>query len=600
MPPLPLAKAAKIASSDPWGNRLRPLHETTDRGRGCVEWGAVAHFDTVIRGGILVDGRRMPRVRADVGIKSGKIAEIGSLRSSDADRVLDASGMVVAPGFVDLHTHYDAQIFWDPYCTMAGWHGVTSLVACNCGFGFAPMRTEDRERAMLSMTRVESIPLAAMKAALPWTWESFPEMLAAIAARPKAVNFGALLPLCPLLTYVLGAERAKQGVLPTDAEHAELRRLLREAMEAGASGWSAQRMEEGSGADQQKDYDGSPMVSDLMHKETCYELAREIGAFSRGFIQLTAACKGGGTTSFCEEVAKAAGRPLLFNAVIAFQHYPDIHKRQLQWLERCRKRGLPIYGQGFTTDAGHTFSFEDWNLYDEMPAWREATTGSVAERLAKLSDPGRRPALRGSKPYLSGAFEDIVVAEGFSAETQRWRDWQIRDIAEQLNKHPVDALLDLACADGLGTIFFSVSPTDTRGGYREVMTDPSVLPGVSDGGAHVRFLTAGRYPTETIIRAARDGDVMSLEDVHAKLSALPAYVAGYRDRGTLEVGKAADVVVYDLENLEVLPVEKLEDQPGGEWRRVQRAKGYRFILVNGEVTIEEDRELGRHPGQMLR
>jgi N-acyl-D-aspartate/D-glutamate deacylase len=371
-------------------------------------------------------------------------------------------------------------------------------------------------------------------------------------------------------------------------------------MQAGASGWSAQRMEEGSGADQQKDFDGSPMVSDVMHKQTCYELAQEIGAFSRGFIELTAACKGGGTTAFCEEVAKHARRPVLFNAVIAFEHYPDIHKKQLRWLERCRERGLPIYGQGFTTDAGHTYSFEDWNLYDEMPAWREATTGSVAERLAKLSDPQRRPALRDSKPYLSGAFEDIVVAEGFSPETERWKDWQIRDIAEQLGKHPVDALLDLACADELKTVFFSVSPTDTQGGYREVMTDPSVLPGVSDGGAHVRFLTAGRYPTETIIRAAREGDVMSLEDVHAKLSALPAYVAGFRNRGTLEVGKAADIVVYDYENLEVLPVEKLEDQPGGEWRRVQRAKGYRFILVNGEVTIEEDRELGRHSGQMLR
>jgi N-acyl-D-amino-acid deacylase len=560
----------------------------------------VALFDTAIRGGILVDGRRMPRVRADVGIKDGRIAEIGAIPASDADRVLDASGMIVAPGFIDLHTHYDAQIFWDPYCSMAGWHGVTSLVACNCGFGFAPMREADRERAMLSMTRVESIPLAAMKVGLPWTWESFPEMLAAIAALPKAVNFGALLPLCPLLTYVLGAERAKAGVLPTDREHTELRRLLREAMEAGASGWSAQRMEEGSGADQQKDFDGSPMVSDVMHKETCYELAREISTFSRGFIQLTPACKGGGTTAFCEEVAKNAMRPVLFNAVIAFEHYPDVHKKQLQWLGRCRERGLAIYGQGFTTDAGHTYSFEDWNLYDEMPAWREATTGSVAERLAKLSDPERRPALRKSKPYLSGAFEDIVVAEGFSPETQKWQEWQIRDIAEQLGKHPVDTLLDLACADDLKTVFFSVSPTNTLDGYREVMTDPSVLPGVSDGGAHVRFLTAGRYPTETIIRAARGSDVMSLEEVHAKLSAMPAYVAGFRDRGTIEVGKAADIVVYDYENLEVLPVEKLEDQPGGEWRRVQRAKGYRFILVNGEVTIEEDRELGRYSGQMLR
>jgi N-acyl-D-amino-acid deacylase len=560
----------------------------------------VARFDIAILGGILVDGRRMPRVRADVGIKDGRIAEIGNLRASDASRVLDASGMVVAPGFVDLHTHYDAQIFWDPHCTMAGWHGVTSLVAGNCGFGFAPMREHDRERAMLSLTRVESIPLAAMQTALPWTWESFPELIATIGRLPKAVNFGALLPLCPLLTYVLGVERAKAGALPTDEEHRELRRLLHEAMAAGASGWSAQRMEEGSGADQQKDFDGSPMVSDVMHKETCYELAQELGNWSRGFIQLTPACKGGGTTAFTEEVAKHARRPVLFNAVIAFQHYPDIHKKQLRWLERCRDRGLAIYGQGFTTDAGHTFSFEDWNLYDEMPAWREATTGTVAERFAKLADPARRPALRDSKPYLSGAFEDIVVAEGFSPATQKWQDWQIRDVAEQLGVHPVDALLDLATADELKTVFFSVSPTDTQGGYREVLTSPSVLPGVSDGGAHVRFLTAGRYPTETIIRAVREADILSLEDAHAKLSALPAYVAGYRDRGTIEVGKAADILVYDFENLKVLPVEKLEDQPGGEWRRVQRASGYRFVLVNGEVTIEEDRALDRYPGQMLK
>ena len=559
----------------------------------------MALYDTVIRGGTLVDGRRMPRVQADVGIKDGRIAEIGSLRSSDGERVLDASGMIVAPGFIDLHTHYDAQVFWDPYCSMAGWHGVTSVVSCNCGFGFAPMREEDRERAMLSMTRVESIPLASMQAALPWSWEGFPEMLEVIAALPKAVNFGALLPVCPLLTYVLGTERAKAGALPTDAEHAELRRLLREAMQAGASGWSAQRMEEGSGADQQKDFDGSPMVSDVMHKETCYELARELGDFSRGFIQMAPACKGGGTTAFVDELARASRRPVLYNAVIAFDHYPDVHKKQLRWLERCRREGLPVYGQGFTTDAGHTYSFEDWNLYDEMPAWREATTGDVEERLRKLSDPERRPALRESKPYLSGAFEDIVVAEGFSEETRKWQEWQIRDVAEQLGKHPVDTLLDLACLDDLRTVFFSVSPTRTLDGYRELMNDPSVLPGVSDGGAHVRFLTAGRYPTETIVRATRDNDVMSLEEAHGKLSALPAYVAGYRDRGTLEVGKAADVVVYDYENLEVLPVEKVEDLPGDEWRRVQRARGYRFILVNGEVTIQEDEQLERFPGQML-
>jgi len=560
----------------------------------------MATYDTVIRGGIIVDGRRMPSARGDLGIKDGRIAEIGTIRASEADRVLDAEGMIVAPGFIDLHTHFDAQIFWDPYCTMAGWHGVTSVVACNCGFGFAPMLPEERERAMLSMTRVESIPLASMHEGIPWTWETFPEMLDAIDAVPKALNFRALLPVCPVLVYTLGYERAKEGVLPTDKEHAEMRRIVREAMQAGAAGWSAQRMEDGSGADQQKDFDGSPMVSDVMHKETCLELARELRAFNQGFIQIAPVCKAGGTMNFCDSLAIASGRPLLYNAVISFDAHPNIHKTQLRWLERCRSKGIPVYGQGFTTDAGHTYSFEDWNLYDEVPAWREATTGTIGERLAKLSDPERRPALREGRNYLTGPIDKIVVAEGFSDETRQWEHMQIGDVAEKLDKHPVDALLDIAVKDELKTVFFSVSTTTNLEGYRDIMNDPSVLPGVSDGGAHVRFLTAGRYPTETIVRGVRDNDVLSLEEAHWKLSALPAHVGGFHDRGTLEVGKAADIVVYDYERLEILPVEKLEDLPANEWRRVQKARGYRYILVNGEVTIEEDKETGRTSGRLIR
>src|SRR5271168_621038 len=202
----------------------------------------MAEFDLVIRDGMVVDGTRMPRFRGDVGIKDGRIAKIGHLRSTDAAQTIDASGLVVAPGFVDLHTHYDAQLFWDPYCSISSWHGVTSVVIGNCGFGFAPVRPESRERAMLTMTRVEAIPYASMKAGMPWDWVTYPEFLDSIDRRPKGVNLLPFMPLAPLLTWVMGLDEAKSGRMPTEKEHAEMKRLLHEAMDRGACGWSAQRL----------------------------------------------------------------------------------------------------------------------------------------------------------------------------------------------------------------------------------------------------------------------------------------------------------------------------------------------------------------------
>ena len=203
----------------------------------------MARFDTIIRGGMIIDGTRAPRRRADIGIKQGRVAKIGRLDPGDAATVLDAGDCIVAPGFVDLHTHYDAQIFWDPYCTLSGWHGVTSVVIGNCGFGFAPVAPEMRERMMLSMTRVEAIPLAAMQAGLPWDWVTFPEFLDSVDRPPKGVNVLPYVPLGPLLVWVIGLDGAKAGPAADQPEElAELRRLLHEAMDAGGCGWSAQRL----------------------------------------------------------------------------------------------------------------------------------------------------------------------------------------------------------------------------------------------------------------------------------------------------------------------------------------------------------------------
>jgi N-acyl-D-aspartate/D-glutamate deacylase len=560
-------------------------------------------YDVVIRNGMVVDGTGMPRRHTDVGIRDGRIAKIGQIAVDEALEVLDASGLIVAPGFIDLHTHYDAQVFWDPYCTISGWHGVTSVLIGNCGFGFAPVREADRERSMRSMTRVEAIPYESMAEGMPWSWVTFPEFLDALDATPKSVNVRPFVPLGPLLVWVLGLERAKAGVMPTDEEHAEMQRLLGEAMDAGAGGFSAQRLHPDVGANVQRDYDGTPMPTDVMRTETFFALCEVLAERSEGFIQITNASPNGEDGRwFVEQLAVRSTRPVLMNVVQSFDHQPEMHRAQLAWLASCRERGIPVYGQSLTTDAGFTLTFEDWNLFDESDAWCEATVGTVAERLEKLSDPERRPALRDARIFAAvSPIEEMVVLGPRSEATKKWANHTIADVARATGTHPVDAMLDIAVADGLATVFWSKSAfNNTDEGLNEIIADPYLVPGVSDGGAHTKFLTAGRYPTELIIRATREADILSLEEVHWKLSALPARCAGFDNRGTLEVGKAADVVVYDLDALAMTDSEVAYDFPGGEWRRVQRGVGYRWVLVNGEVTIEDDKQTERPSGQLIR
>jgi N-acyl-D-amino-acid deacylase len=562
----------------------------------------MSEFDVIVKDGIVVDGTGTQRYRADVGIRGGRIAKIGRLRSSDGLRVLDATGLIVAPGFVDLHTHYDAQLFWDPYLSLSGWHGVTSVVIGNCGFGFAPMRPEMRERAMLTMTRVEAIPHESMRRGLPWDWVTYPEFLDSVDRQPKAVNVLPYVPIAPLLIWVMGFERAKAGELPTPDEHRELRKLLHQAMDAGGCGWSAQRLHpEGPGA-VQRDYDGGPMVTDVMHDETALELAEVLAERNQGFMQMALARNDiQHDFAHIEKLAEVSGRPLIYNVVQFFVGHPEAHRALIMWLDACRQRGVRVYGQGVTTTAAFTFTFEDWNLFDDDPAWVDATLGTTAERKQKLADPARRERLRG---YQSGIvtvpIPRITVLECFTPETKPFENLTLAEVAERTGKHPVDAMLDLAVADDLRTVFYAESANDDRAAMREIVDYQWILPGVSDGGAHTKFFTGGRYPTEFLSKIVREDQMCSLEHAHWRLSALPAHCAGFRDRGTLAEGAPADLVAYDFEKLDSLPAEVAHDFPGGEWRRIQRARGYRFVLVNGEVTIEDDRETGRHSGRLLR
>lgn len=558
-------------------------------------------YDTVLKGGMVVDGTGAPRFRSDVAIAGGRIAAVGSIPAEQADRVIDAEGLVVAPGFIDLHTHYDAQVFWDPYCSISGWHGVTTVVIGNCGNGFAPVKPEMRERMMKSLARIEAIPLSSMEASLPWDWISFPEFVQSLKRTPKAVNVMAYLPAGEALVWVLGLEDAKAGRAATSDERAELKALLHEAMDAGACGWSAQRMPPAGGISNHRDFDGGPMPTDQMSDDIAYALGEVLAERNQGFIQLAFATGDPKKDALhIEELARVANRPIIYNILQTNDQYPHRHRNTIKFLERCRKAGLKVYGQAHITAAGLTWTFEDWNLFDDSDAWMEATTGSLAEKQHKLADPERRAKLRDDVPTaLISNLAEIVVLKCIDPALQTYHDLKLGEIAEREGKHVIDVMLDISVADELRTTFYADSFTNSLELLSEVVTYPWSIYGTSDGGAHTKFITSGRYPTETLIRFVRDNQVVELEEAHYRLSGFPAYLAGLADRGTIEVGAMADLVVYDLDALELLPVELADDVPGGEWRRVQRAAGYRYIFVGGEPTLVDGEPTGAMPGAFV-
>jgi len=578
----------------------------------------MADIDLHIKGGTVVDGTRVPRFKADVWIKDGKVLQIGGRSPGFAKRTIDADGAIVAPGFVDLHTHYDAQIRWDPWCTVSGWHGVTSVVLGNCGFGFAPVKEKDRERSMLSMTRNEAIPLDSMKAGMSWDWETIPQYLDSLDRAPKGVNCIHYMPTSPLMIYVMGLEAAKTRPA-NETERAELRRLLNEGMDAGLCGFSIQRL----GADSvQGDYDGTPMVTDIMEDEDILNLARVLKSRDEGFCQITQITNDRkADRAFIEKLAAAAERPVVYNLVGVGKRNskgvtnPNIHREGLAWIDSCNARNLPVYCQAATFRVGIAFSLENWSLWDGSPAWRSILTGSKKDKINKMKDPVFRDSVRSEIDAASEALQSVQGISGKLSELLvQWCNDQpelesyigktVGQIAKDENKTDLDALLDLSIKGDLKVEFIVPNPGFDSQYYGELINNSMYsFPGVSDGGAHTKFLVGGSYTTDFLAWLVRDEQRVTLEEAHYRLSALPAFAAGFKNRGILREGTAADIVVYDLDKLKVTPDwigEIVHDFPAGEWRRIQRAEGYRAIMVNGQITFDEGKCTGATPGKLLR
>jgi N-acyl-D-amino-acid deacylase len=412
---------------------------------------------------------------------------------------------------------------------------------------------------------------------------------------------------------VMGLEAAKTRPA-TPAERAEMKRLLHEGMDAGLCGFSLQRLGRNSA---QADYDGTPMVTDTMCDEDILNLAEVLRERGEGFIQITQSTgRVKEDLAFLEKLAETAQRPVLHNAIAPSRKDPKVHQRSLQWLEKMRAKGLPIYGQTATVRTGFAFTLENWNLYDSSRAWRAVTTGAFEEKLAKMKDPANRAALKAEfdsanrkleiiQAGIGGPIRNLVVA-GVNgvAELERFVGKSLSQIGAEEGKHPIDVMLDMSVQGDLKVEFLGPNRGFNADFMAEMTTESEyTFPGVSDGGAHTKFFTGGAFTTDYLSWLVRDESKITLEEAHYRLSALPARAAGFADRGELKPGKAADIVVYGLNELAAEPDwvgEIVHDFPANEWRRVKYAKGYHAIIVNGVTTFANGECTGATPGRLLR
>ena len=569
-------------------------------------------YDLLIKGGTIVDGTRIPAYRGDIGIRDGRIAAMGRINGT-AKRTIDAAGLIVAPGFMDLHTHYDAALSgWDPHASVSGWHGVTTVAIGNCGFGFAPVRPEERERAMLRMERTESIPLSVMQAGMRWDWVTFPEYLDSLQRHGIGVNAASLVPYSPMRAYVMGNEASRDPEYVAKPEEMEqMKHLLREGLEVGGFGFSA------TFSMANRDYDGGYLPTHVVPREEWLEMAEVLRDYNRGSIEWTMGESLWGLgKDFLLEMARVSGRPVNWNSIEYDPTNPDQWRKELEWTERAYREAI-VFPVNSCLPIDIEFTMESIGIFDQLPAWRHATLGSLEERKTKLADQSSRPALRADAEKIRTARSDISDGEAGQIADFRWDATlvdevaleknqplvgrTILEIAQELDKHPVDVLLDLAVEEDLKTEFSMTGLTTTdEQADTEILRHPLALLGTSDGGAHTKFFAGGKYNTHFLCHWIRDKQIMSLEEAHWRMSTMLGWAIGIRDRGWLREGMPADIVVYDLEKLNMLPMEKVRDLPDGDWRRVQKAEGYHYTIVNGAITFEGQKCTGALPGKVLR
>ncbi len=559
-------------------------------------------YDLILKGGRIYDGSGMPSFLGDVAVGGGRIAAVGRINDA-ADRVLDIGGLAVAPGIIDFHTHFDAQLWWDPLASSSVDHGVTSVVMGNCGLTLAPCKPAGRDALIGTFVRVEDMPRATLQAGIPWEWTTHGEFLDALEKRPLGVNVATLIGHCAVRQFAMGeaaVEREASG-----EEIAEMAALVRAGMAAGAFGFSTNA--------NQRHFreDGKPVASRFAALDEIAQLCRVVGESRRGLVQFTH-----GAFAAPEHVARIGQwydtilretrRPLIGESIRHFWSEPDLWRKQLDDVEERNRQGYAAYAMTSTRRSTRRWTLKDSSRFDEMPAWKRVMTLPLDQRKKQFLDSRTRAELAGamaeSKPIgFSRRWDLIAVKKAARPENKSVEGKSIDDLACAQRKSPIDVFLDLALAENLETTFEDVASQGDEPAVKEIFGNPHVLLGQSDAGAHVANASPGfGYSTIMLAHWVRARQIMSLEDAIKKLTFLPASIFGIHDRGLLRPGLAADLFVFDPATIDLADPEKVADLPEGAPRYIQRARGVHYTIVNGSVLMKDGRHTGVYPGRVLR
>ena len=554
-------------------------------------------YDLLIKNGSVVDGTGAPARQGNVAITDGKIVEVGDV-DGRAEKVIDASDCVVAPGFIDPHTHYDAQICWDGAVTPSSWHGVTSVVMGNCGVGIAPCRQDAHEIAMRDLVNVEAIPYEVLERGITWDWESFPEYLDAAERRNPALNLAFLAPLSPFRHYVMGEESMERAATPEEA--AGISALLGEAMDAGAFGFSSTVLNQHLG------YQGRPLACRLADDAELTAYANVLKQKGKGSIEIAltrqVAVLEDEQCETLDLLLRESGRPVTF---IALFDRDDISEAVRDTL----KKAAPMIARGARPQTSPLPLTREVNMrspfsFAAFPSWNRVFQDKSKEAQAAVyAEQAFRDQFREElkRPLNFGNWERITLHEVHSPELKKFEGCTVADIARDQGKDGVDTFLDLTLADDL-QIEFTMATFNTRvDRMTEILNNPSVLLGLGDGGAHVDMLCDSGYPTYLLGTWVREREVLSLEDGVRRLTSDPAGFFGITDRGRLRAGLAADVAIFDPATVgSTNRGERRYDLPGGGKRMVMPSKGVEYAIVNGDVMYADGTLTGESVGQVLR
>jgi N-acyl-D-amino-acid deacylase len=573
-------------------------------------------FDLKITNGTIVDGTGTPRFVGDIAIKDGVITAIGSNLTGDAVETIDAVGYLVAPGFVDIHTHYDGQATWDPVLDPSASHGVTTVVVGNCGVGFAPVRPGKESWLVELMEGVEDIPGTALHEGIEWSWETFPEYLDALDAREYSMDIAAFVPHAPLRVYVMG-DRGALDVEPTSEEIEQMADHVRASIKAGAIGVSTSR------SLNHRTLDGELVPGTFANSSELVALAQAMVDAGGGLFEAVPTGETGDDAhtvlneiELLAEVSKRTGAPVSF-LMIQSMGAPDLWKAQLAAVAEANREGASLVPQVAGRPGGMLIGVATYHGLMRRPTFRRLESElSYEDLLAELQKPEVKAKILAeenlpedpSRQYESIAdsmafmFEKLFVL-GDPPDYEPTRDRSIAGIAEATGSDPWEVLYD-AISGGALLLGAFTNYAETSQDHLAVMIEhPDTVIGLSDGGAHVRFICDASLPTYLLTHWTRDrvrGDRLSLESVVRKQSALTAEVVGLTDRGTIEVGKRADINVIDLDHLVLHPPRPCDDLPAGGRRILQDASGYVATVVNGVVTRRNDADTGARPGRLVR